>query len=428
MSGLESIALAVAHLEKMKTSSPTDASEAPKASSERSSMSFPAPAPPARVVSLEDTSILTHPIKRQKKKNADVAVGTPGTTIAAPEETKTTKTVLSEDTKDEENNGSLRKASVKEVIAYPRAWLEATKNIKFPKPDTSIQYTSFNESDVLCGRGGETNHHPGNIQYRSLVKAFQPLYIEAKRRDKPRIAQCITYTIRVNGGRFLKRSDPRSNTWTDVGSCKSREKTSQALREGAPELRGAEKHNTQASDPSASAARLSSRVMPSTLSAVCNALNSHSGAVSASNYANLVSQTQRPSAVGPVAAAPYGTPQQILQSLHQRGVTLPPGPPPHLQHHHHHHYNTAGVMSHAAVLAAASSPPPLTGTTTGALSSHLHAAPPSLLLNAGAKRPSIVSSESGDSADVASPASHQSANRGPRIKRLKLRLQQGFSI
>eukprot|EP00529_Nitzschia_sp_RCC80_P021092 CAMPEP_0113491424 /NCGR_PEP_ID=MMETSP0014_2-20120614/27548_1 /TAXON_ID=2857 /ORGANISM="Nitzschia sp." /LENGTH=398 /DNA_ID=CAMNT_0000385213 /DNA_START=61 /DNA_END=1254 /DNA_ORIENTATION=+ /assembly_acc=CAM_ASM_000159 len=59
--------------------------------------------------------------------------------------------------------------------------------------------------DVLCGRGGETNHHPGNVRYRQLVKAYQRLYVDAPRRDKPKIAQCIVYTIRISGGRFLKR-------------------------------------------------------------------------------------------------------------------------------------------------------------------------------------------------------------------------------
>lgn len=96
------------------------------------------------------------------------------------------------------------------------------------------------ESDVLCGRGGETNHHPGNVKYRALVKRFQPLYIVSKRRDKPRIAEKIVRTIRQRGGRFLKK-DSNSNTWRDVGNTKAREKTSQALREGAPELRSTPK-------------------------------------------------------------------------------------------------------------------------------------------------------------------------------------------
>jgi hypothetical protein len=71
------------------------------------------------------------------------------------------------------------------------------------------------------------------------VKACQPAYIEAKRRDKPYIAQRIVLFVRKMGGRFLKRErDTSVDAWKDVGNNKAREKTSQALREGAPELRG----------------------------------------------------------------------------------------------------------------------------------------------------------------------------------------------
>merc|ERR1740130_1607848 len=93
-------------------------------------------------------------------------------------------------------------------------------------------------NDVLCGRGGETNHHPGNVRYRSLVKAYQKLYLLAKRRDKPKIAQCIVVSVRGVNGRFLKRTKNanKGSAWVDVGNVKAREKTSQALREGAPNL------------------------------------------------------------------------------------------------------------------------------------------------------------------------------------------------
>lgn len=103
-----------------------------------------------------------------------------------------------------------------------------------PTPDAVI--TTVQPDDVLCGRGGETNHHPGNVQYRGLVKKYQRLYLKAKRRDKPKIARLIVDTVRRRSGRFLKK-DPVGGVWKDVGNNKAREKTSQALREGAPEIR-----------------------------------------------------------------------------------------------------------------------------------------------------------------------------------------------
>jgi hypothetical protein len=128
------------------------------------------------------------------------------------------------------------------ILADPDTWLRSTENqfVTLPPVNIKQHIPTVLPDDVLCGRGGETNHHPGNVQYRSLVKAFQKLYIESKRRDKPKIAQCIVYTIRSVGGRFLKRTDPSVNGWVDVGNTKAREKTSQALREGAPDLRGNE--------------------------------------------------------------------------------------------------------------------------------------------------------------------------------------------
>ena len=120
-----------------------------------------------------------------------------------------------------------------EQLALP----DGMKPAEIPKPDEIIHQVQ--RYDVLLGRGGETNHHVGNIQYRQLVKACQPAYLAAKRRDKPRIAVAIVQVVRAHSGRFLKKH-PSESSWGDVGSIRAREKTSQALREGAPELRGVE--------------------------------------------------------------------------------------------------------------------------------------------------------------------------------------------
>ena len=95
-----------------------------------------------------------------------------------------------------------------------------------------------NENDVLCGRGGATNVHIGNRSFRSLVKKHQDEYLKAKKKDKLVVAAFLVDIVRkkIPPGRFLKKDDAR-NLWYDVGDAKAREKTSQALREGAPRLR-----------------------------------------------------------------------------------------------------------------------------------------------------------------------------------------------
>lgn len=104
---------------------------------------------------------------------------------------------------------------------------------------TSMVASTFEltESDVLCGRGGMTNHHAGNIFFRKLVRMKQEIYLQASKREKASVARDIVSFIRNMNppGRFLKKD---GNSWKDIGDRKAREKTSQALREGAPDLRG----------------------------------------------------------------------------------------------------------------------------------------------------------------------------------------------
>lgn len=104
-----------------------------------------------------------------------------------------------------------------------------------PEVEASDPFIGISDDDVLCGRGGETNHHPGNVKYRQLVKACQSCYMFAKRCDKPKISALIVQAIRMRGGRFLRRPGAGS-PWIDVGNQKAREKTSQALREGQSDM------------------------------------------------------------------------------------------------------------------------------------------------------------------------------------------------
>ncbi|KAL7578173.1 hypothetical protein ACA910_012609 [Epithemia clementina (nom. ined.)] len=94
------------------------------------------------------------------------------------------------------------------------------------------------DHDVLYGRGGGTNHHPGNKRYRKMVEDKKLDYVNSKRLDKPLVALEIIKAWREQEppGRFLKL-DEKTGMWFDVGDKKAREKTSQALREKAPLIR-----------------------------------------------------------------------------------------------------------------------------------------------------------------------------------------------
>lgn len=106
--------------------------------------------------------------------------------------------------------------------------------------------------DVLFGRGGRTNNHSGNINFRKLVLKNKPRYVKATKTKKPNVARKIVSIWRSKGGRFLmphpdsvndssksKGSRRRNNRgqerppilWIEVSDEKAREKTSQCLRE-----------------------------------------------------------------------------------------------------------------------------------------------------------------------------------------------------
>ena len=105
-----------------------------------------------------------------------------------------------------------------------------------PIPASTEGTTTFNDADVLSGRGGGTNVHPGNRQFRDLINMHRRAYLKARKNDKPAISRAIVRTIRDANGRFL-RKDEKSGLWFEIGDDAAREKTSQALRQRAPEMR-----------------------------------------------------------------------------------------------------------------------------------------------------------------------------------------------
>lgn len=120
-------------------------------------------------------------------------------------------------------------------------------------PPGQVVATRPHATDVLCGRGGRINSHPGNVHFRSLVDQHKRQYLDpgTKKAEKARIAASIVHAIRRlrqrddsgegvgeegAGGRFLKE-DPRTGHWIEIGDDKAIRKAGQALRECAPELR-----------------------------------------------------------------------------------------------------------------------------------------------------------------------------------------------
>ena len=103
-------------------------------------------------------------------------------------------------------------------------------------------------NDVMCGRGGGTNNHIGNIRFRQLVNGHKLRYLAATKSEKPMVSrEVVTIWRGLNPpGRFLmqekKKGESNSNAstktgqWYDIGDKKAREKASQCLRERTPDV------------------------------------------------------------------------------------------------------------------------------------------------------------------------------------------------
>jgi len=112
-----------------------------------------------------------------------------------------------------------------------------------PKPEISAgadPIRTATDNDVLSGRGGAVNSHPGNVRLRSIVGSMKAGYLCPKTRklQKMQIAAAIVRTIRELDppGRFLKE-DPGTGLWYEIGDKAATRKTGQALRENSSEFR-----------------------------------------------------------------------------------------------------------------------------------------------------------------------------------------------
>lgn len=102
-----------------------------------------------------------------------------------------------------------------------------------PTIENSNQPTAIlHAADVLAGRGGKTNAHPGNKLYRTLVKQNRSSYQSLKSNaHKQLLAESIIISIKNRGGRFLKRYGKECNLWIELSYEDALTKTTQALRE-----------------------------------------------------------------------------------------------------------------------------------------------------------------------------------------------------
>ncbi|KAL3780390.1 hypothetical protein ACHAW5_006464 [Stephanodiscus triporus] len=85
------------------------------------------------------------------------------------------------------------------------------------------------EDDVLFGRGGYVNTHPGNIHFREKALELRPWYEASTKEEKYNISKVLIESVKGQGHRFLEKAS--DGLWHEVSGNGVRKKASQALRE-----------------------------------------------------------------------------------------------------------------------------------------------------------------------------------------------------
>ena len=105
-------------------------------------------------------------------------------------------------------------------------------------------FVQVEDNDVLFGRGGRSNGHPGNQRYRHCILDYQRAYKTLDVHGKRALIQVVVYWVELQGGRFLARdkTSKGSGRYYVASDKEVHEKVSQALREDhTPEGRALKK-------------------------------------------------------------------------------------------------------------------------------------------------------------------------------------------
>lgn len=106
------------------------------------------------------------------------------------------------------------------------------KRISMSLEAEQVPDASAKEWDILSGRGGKSNHHPGNKRFRQVVDEMKNKYRTTNvKTDKTALSKAIVDYVESYGGRFLTKKNAKGGHYRVMTKAESRKKTSQALRE-----------------------------------------------------------------------------------------------------------------------------------------------------------------------------------------------------
>jgi hypothetical protein len=88
--------------------------------------------------------------------------------------------------------------------------------------------------DVLFGRGGDTNFHPGNVRFREKARELLPKYLQCSKDDKMQVSVELMESVTSTGHHFLDKGT--DGKWYRVVGNAPRKKASQAFRDALREV------------------------------------------------------------------------------------------------------------------------------------------------------------------------------------------------
>lgn len=85
--------------------------------------------------------------------------------------------------------------------------------------------SELNNNDVLSGRGGRINNHPGNITFRLVCQDYKREYLDPRTRklEKAHVAARLVTQIRSTNppGRFLREDQSNPGFFLEIGDQKA---------------------------------------------------------------------------------------------------------------------------------------------------------------------------------------------------------------
>jgi hypothetical protein len=104
------------------------------------------------------------------------------------------------------------------------------------------------QNDILLGRGGNNNKHPGNKQLRLKAMNHVQEYMVCSKTDKTHVVnELVTWVRNLKPpGRFLQKNadDDDTDKWYEIDDKTARLKVAQVYRDTVARVRGTKGHVT----------------------------------------------------------------------------------------------------------------------------------------------------------------------------------------